>query len=286
MRSGRLLAVGQGGWKCSCRNHATLGEAWRHVDRVDAHRFRLGLWANGRGMRDLADTLSRRVVLDDCRFRLDGARQRPTRVVRHDHLSGGRLKADDQVNLLLGAADLVPGQKKAVGVTQVRFTVVQRQLFGGKDVFSFRHAMGRIASIVLESVDGHRAVNFDRVLVLFRVEHDATAETALAGLSDLMAHRVGPHANHAAGNSGLLLDTQPRGTSVPIGGGTAGCGGQTRQRDESNRRNPALLVRHPVHNFASLRRADVRRQAGRNRLSLIDRRPRRVRLVLCVAGCA
>lgn len=136
------------------------------------------------------------------------ARQRPARGVRHHDLPRGRLETHDERQLPLGSAHLVPGQEEAVRVAQVRLAVVQRKLFGQKDVFLFGHGVFRVGAAVVEDVDAQRAFHLDGLLLVFGVEHDPAAEAAHRRLARLVADRVSPHGHHPVGHGGLFLEAR------------------------------------------------------------------------------
>ncbi|MFH1266159.1 MAG: hypothetical protein ABIK89_10565, partial [Planctomycetota bacterium] len=92
------------------------------------------------------------------------------RPLGHHHSPLAVLESGEQADLSLPAADLVPGEPKAVGMPHFRLAVVACQLLGQKDILLLRRGRVWIRVFIIEGVDGERAVDDDRLVFLLGVE--------------------------------------------------------------------------------------------------------------------
>lgn len=139
----------------------------------------------------------------------------------NDHRAVDRLEANNQADLLLRIAHVVPRQPNAVRVAQARLAIAIAELLRREHEFPIRPNFVGIAAIFNERIDDQRAFDLDRVFALAVVEHQSAAETAPRRDSGLIEHRVGPHGDDLRRRSGLLLFCEERTAAVFHPGGTA-----------------------------------------------------------------
>ncbi len=78
-------------------------------------------------------------------------------------------------------------------MTDARFAVVVRELFGGDNHATVGHTVFRISIGFVEHVNNELAIDFDGVLRKVSVEHQASAKTALRWLTRAAHDTVGPN---------------------------------------------------------------------------------------------
>lgn len=204
-----------GGRQIRARRRLTQGPRIRHRDRRGGHALRRRA-GNGRSRsgRDRVRELShlRRATRLPGRSTRDGVglwrttRQHVSRRFRDD---GGLLRAVEarnQADLLLHAADFVPGQPQAVGGAQAPFAVVFLQLLGRKHVLAHRHHVLVFLRPIEIRVDRHGAVHHDRLVAFRFVEHHAAREAARRTAPRRVEHGVGPHGDHPGRRLGPGLE--------------------------------------------------------------------------------
>jgi len=162
------------------------GEARRHVDGGGRHPFlffrrRLGRHFVG----DLSDRAGRLAVRPSDRARVPvllsvpwglPPGQRLVGHLRHHDPALAVFESGDQADLLLRAADLIPREPEAVGMSHFRLAVVVRQLFGQEYVLFPGCHVVRIGVFVVEGEEGECPVDDDRLFPILGVEHDPAAE--------------------------------------------------------------------------------------------------------------
>ena len=146
---------------------------------------------------------SRLDVLDVTRrtrgFRRDrrrAARQGDPRLFADDRAPLGRIEPADEADVLLRSPGLIPRDPNVVRVTELRLTVVPRELFDGERVLSIRRAAIRIAVALVESVHQQRAVDPQRRVPVRAEEHQSAAETAGWGTIGMLEHDLAPDGHH------------------------------------------------------------------------------------------
>lgn len=120
-----------------------------------------------------------------------------------------RPKAGDQADLLPRSARLIPGQEEAIGVTEFRLAVVDRQLLGGEHVLAIGPGIARLPVVFIECVDHQVAVDLDRILVLVVVEHQPAAEAARWGRALRESNRVDPDRGDLDGDPRRVAVVRP-----------------------------------------------------------------------------
>lgn len=138
-----------------------------------------------------------------------------------DHCAGNRLEADDQADLQLRIAHVVPREPNAVRVSQARFAVTIGKLLGREHELPVGPNLLGIAAVFNERIDNQRALDLDRVFALVVVEHQSPAEPAPRRYSGLIEHRVGPHGDDLRRCGRFLLLPKERAAPVFHPGGTA-----------------------------------------------------------------
>jgi len=131
-------------------------------------------------------------------------------LLAHHGRAGLRLEADNQRDLLLNSAHLVPGNPHTIGMSDLRLAVMGRKLLGHEDVFSVGSGAVRIASVFVKSVDDQHPLGLDGILLLALVEHQPPSETSNGRRIGPRQHRVGPQGDHPVGLSGLVVVERPR----------------------------------------------------------------------------
>ncbi len=98
----------------------------------------------------------------------------------------------EQGDLFLVAPDLIPRDPDIVRCAQIRFTVVSRKLFGGKDILACWSVVGRFGRRVVVRIDDQFAVDGNH-FAFGVVEVDSSAEAACRRLARMLVDRIGPH---------------------------------------------------------------------------------------------
>ena len=134
-------------------------------------------------MRSRSDrvSLDRRLICST-----QSTRQRHMVHLRHDDSAAGILKSGDEAQLALESSYLVPGEPETVRGPQARLAVVFGEVLYGKEELFFRCRIVRVRVFVVECVDGQLPVDLDRLLRVFRVEHQSPAEPAHTRLACMM----------------------------------------------------------------------------------------------------
>ena len=138
-------------------------------------------------------------------------------LLAHDRTTLDGQEADDQADFLLRASYLVPRDPGAVGVAQFGLAIMGGKLLWRNHVLAIRPGISLVACGLVESVDNQRSVHLDRLLTLFVIEHQATAESPRRGPVGSMEHGVGPHGHDFARLCGLaVLVRHPRNSAIQI----------------------------------------------------------------------
>ncbi|NLY00568.1 MAG: hypothetical protein GXY83_31110 [Rhodopirellula sp.] len=134
------------------------------------------------------------------------ARERLMARLGHDDVTGGIDESADEGDPLFRAAHLIPGDPETVGMPQRRLAVMVGQLFLREDILLFGRLVVeirvrfRLGMRVVEGIDRETAVDDDRFLFVFGVEHHPSAEAANAPLPGLVQDGVAPSVDHPLGD--------------------------------------------------------------------------------------
>jgi len=101
-------------------------------------------------------------------------------------------------------------------MSQVRLAVVFFKLFGCEDVLSIRLCTSRLAAVFVEGIHDKRAVDLDRLVILFSVEHQPAAEPPHRRMIRLVEHGIRPHGHNLLGHFRLVVSERPGERLAPI----------------------------------------------------------------------
>ena len=112
-------------------------------------------------------------------------------ILGHDHpCCFRRFESHHQTNPTSFAAHFVPRKPNAIGVSQLRLTVVGRKLFVSEDELSVRNAVYAVRDV--KRIDCQLPGDFDGFFLLFAVEHDAAAKSANPFFSRFIQNGIRP----------------------------------------------------------------------------------------------
>ena len=136
------------------------------------------------------------------------------------------LEADDECDVLLLAAHLVPWQPHAVGMAYLRFAVVVRQLLRREDILAVGPVVIGVVVGFVEGVDDEQSLHHDRRIILAFVEHQPPAEAASGGPARLSKDRVAPIGDDFIGLARLVVFLERPEAPVAAGFWDKACGQQ------------------------------------------------------------
>lgn len=176
----------------------------RHLPRGLGHYWHAGL---RRAKRPVGDCLLSHL----CRL---APRQRLlARFADHQRRAVGN-EARDQRNLLLGAAQFVPGDEHAIRGSQLGFAVVLLELLRGKHELARRARVGRATPRLVEGIDLERSLDLDRVPLLILMEEQASAEPAHRHPAGLIHRGVRPNGHQLHGRGELPVESLAPGDAL------------------------------------------------------------------------
>src|SRR4051812_29760553 len=113
------------------------------------------------------------------------------------------LEPANEAHLSFRSASLVPRQPETIRRAHLRLAHMTRNDFSRKNVSTRRLIVGRITASLVECIDHQLALDENRLLTIFIVEHNPAPKAALGLLSGLCHDRFGPSAHHS--HRGALL---------------------------------------------------------------------------------
>lgn len=122
-----------------------------------------------------------------------------------DHRPQFGLEANDQANILLRSAHVVPGQEEVVGVAHLGLAVVGLHLIGTEHVLASRTRIGRFPGVFIEGIDHQIAFDLDRFFFAMLVEHDPASKPASRCFSLGIADRIDPNRQNSRGQMRIVV---------------------------------------------------------------------------------
>jgi hypothetical protein len=123
---------------------------------------------------------------------LRSARQDVPRLLADHHASLVGREARDQADLPLVSTRLIPRDPEAVRMAELRFAIVRGDLVFCEDEFPIGLYVARVAIFLVERIDDQCAIDLDRRLLPFGVEHQPPAEPACRRIVALVQYCVRP----------------------------------------------------------------------------------------------
>jgi len=116
----------------------------------------------------------------------------------HDR-TGRRLEPSNQADLLEISTRLVPGKPEVIRSADFCFGLVLAQYFGGKHKLLVRRGVPFAAAFFVESIDNHRPVDVDRLVLFTAIEEHSPAEPADRRFVGFVEHRIIPDRDQFVG---------------------------------------------------------------------------------------